>query len=96
MGVEYLGINGLFTNIMTMFGMVELGLGSAIVYHLYKPIAIDDVTKIQQLLNFYRVAYHIVAGVVVGLGLLLMPFLHLIVGKVHIHDRYCGVVPAYL
>ena len=37
LGTEYLGINGLFTNILSMLGIVELGLGSAIIYHLYQP-----------------------------------------------------------
>ncbi|MBL8030757.1 MAG: polysaccharide transporter [Candidatus Doudnabacteria bacterium] len=85
-GTEYLGINGLFTNIMTMFGMVELGLGNAIVYHLYKPLAHNDSEKVRSLLGFYRVAYRAIAGIVITLGLLLTPLLHLIVGKVHIHE----------
>ena len=42
LGTEYLGINGLFTNIISMLGIVELGIGSAIVYNLYKPIANRD------------------------------------------------------
>ena len=46
LGTEYLGINGLFTNILSMLGIVELGLGSAIIYHLYQPIAEQDKEKI--------------------------------------------------
>ena len=42
LGTEYLGINGLFTNILSMLGIVELGLGSAIIVHLYKPISKGD------------------------------------------------------
>ena len=42
LGAEYLGINGLFTNIVSMLGIVELGIGSAIIYNLYEPIAKDD------------------------------------------------------
>ena len=47
LGTEYLGINGLFTNILSMLGIVELGLGSAIIYHLYQPIAEQDKEKIK-------------------------------------------------
>ena len=46
LGAEYLGINGLFTNIVSMLGIVELGIGSAIIYNLYEPIAKDDKEKI--------------------------------------------------
>ena len=45
LGSEYLGINGLFSNIISMLGIVELGVGSAIIYHLYKPIAEEDIKK---------------------------------------------------
>ena len=49
LGTEYLGINGLFTNIISMLGIVELGIGSAIVYNLYKPIANRDKETIKSL-----------------------------------------------
>ena len=39
LGSEYLGLNGLFSNVITMLGIVELGVGNAIIYNLYKPIA---------------------------------------------------------
>ena len=47
---EYLGINGLFTNILTMISLAELGVGSAMVYSLYKPIAEENTEKIKSLL----------------------------------------------
>ena len=54
LGTEYLGINGLFTNIISMLGIVELGIGSAIVYHLYKPISEKDYETIKSLMLFYK------------------------------------------
>lgn len=48
---EYLGINGLFTNILTMLSLVELGVGSAMTYSLYKPIAEHDIEKIKSLMS---------------------------------------------
>ena len=56
LGVEYIGVNGLFSNILSMFSIFELGIGSAIVYYLYKPIGENDEKKIKELLNFYNKA----------------------------------------
>ena len=50
LGTEYLGINGLFTNILSMLAIAELGIGSAIIYILYKPIAQNDKEKIKSLI----------------------------------------------
>ena len=52
LGTEYLGVNGLFTNIISMLGIVELGIGSAIIYHLYEPVAKNDKEKIKSLMRF--------------------------------------------
>lgn len=75
LGTEYLGINGLFNNIVSILGIAELGIGSAIIYHLYKPIAKDDKETIKSLMQFYRKAYHLIALVIFALGLILIPFL---------------------
>ena len=75
MGIEYLGLNGLFTNIISMLGIVELGIGSAIIYNLYKPIAINDVETIKSLMNFYKKSYNIIGIVVLTIGLIIIPFL---------------------
>lgn len=76
---DYLGINGLFTNILTMLSLAELGIGSAIVYALYKPLAEDDQDKIASLVDFYGKAYKTI-GIVVGIiGLALLPFLNTII-----------------
>ena len=84
LGVEYLGLNGLFTNILTMFSIFELGIGNAIVYNLYKPIANKDHKKISALLNFYKKAYTIIACTVGIIGIILIPFVPTIVGKINI------------
>lgn len=82
LGAEYLGLNGLFTNILTMLSFFELGIGNAIVYHLYKPIANNDKEKIKTLMKFYKNAYNIISILVFCGGLILIPILNLIVGKV--------------
>lgn len=81
LGTEYLGINGLFTNIISMLGIVELGIGSAIVYNLYKPIANKDYETIKSLMNFYKKAYHIIALVVFIIGISIIPFLSYFIGE---------------
>ena len=74
-GVEYFGINGLFSNILTLLAMADLGLGTAMNVSLYKPIAEQDTRKISALLNYFRKIYYGIAGAVTLIGLSLIPFL---------------------
>lgn len=74
-GVTYLGANSLFTNILSMLSLTELGLGSAIAFSLYAPLARNDIDTIKSLMAFYKRAYRIIAFVILSLGLLLIPFL---------------------
>lgn len=76
---EYLGINGLFTNILSMLSLAELGIGSAITFALYTPIANKDNQKIASLMKFYGTAYKIIAGVVAIVGAAMLPFLDFII-----------------
>ncbi|WNQ12691.1 hypothetical protein MJA45_06575 [Paenibacillus aurantius] len=88
LGVEYLGVNGLFTNILAMLSLAEAGIGSSIIYSLYKPVAENDRTRIQSLMNLYRKAYLVIASVVFLLGVSVMPFLSFFVKDAqvdHIH-----------
>lgn len=78
-GVEYLGINGLFSNILTLLSMADLGLGTAMNVSLYKPIAENDFRKLSALLNYFRKLYIIIAAGVMVIGFALMPFLKYIV-----------------
>ena len=75
LGQDYLGLNGLFTSIVSMLGIVELGLGTALIYHLYKPVAENDIEKVKALMHFYRTSYRIIAGIIIIAGMILMPFL---------------------
>jgi hypothetical protein len=54
MGVQYLGLNSLFTSILQVLNLAELGVGSAMVYSMYKPIAEDDEITICALLKMYK------------------------------------------
>ncbi len=72
---EYLGISGLFVNILNVLNIAELGFGSAIGYALYKPLANHDIEQIRSLMALYKKAYHIIGVCVLAIGLSLMPFL---------------------
>lgn len=87
LGAEYNGIKSLFSNIFSMLAIAELGFGSAIVYHLYKPISEKNISKIKSLVNFYKNVYRIVAGIVFLLGIIILPFINMIVGETTITDN---------
>ena len=73
-GMDYAGLNGLFSSVLMMLSISELGFGSALVYSMYKPIAEADDKKVCALLNFYKKVYRIVGCVILGLGLVILPF----------------------
>lgn len=79
LSADYLGVNGLFTNILTMLSLAELGVGSAIVYALYKPLAENDEEKIASLMRLYSKAYRVIGTLIAVVGLALMPFIKLII-----------------
>ena len=75
LGSSYLGVNGLLTNVLSMLSLEELGVGTAINFSLYKPLAEKDDEKIVTLMAFYKKAYQIIGIIVFILGLVLMMFL---------------------
>lgn len=75
LGEEYLGINGLFSDILTMLSMADLGFGTAMSYSFYKPVAEHDEEKIAALIHYYKKIYHIIAAMTALIGILLIPFL---------------------
>lgn len=75
LGVEYVGLDGLFSSVLSMLNMAELGFGSAIVYKLYKPIAEKDTPQVCALLNYYRTIYRTIGLAVFVVGILLIPYL---------------------
>ena len=79
LGENYLGLDGLFSSILTIFSLAELGIGNALIFSLYKPIAEDDENKATQLLTLYNKAYRVIIIVILCAGSLLIPFLPKIV-----------------
>lgn len=83
MGTEYLGLSSLFSSILQVLNMADLGFSSAVAYCMYVPVAEDDSDTICALLNLFRKVYKIVGIVILVIGLMLMPFLkYLISGDV--------------
>lgn len=96
LAAEYLGIGGLFTNILSMLSLAELGIGSAIVYALYKPLAVGDKDKVASLVKFYGQCYRVI-GVVVGVvGIALMPFLPALIEEPNIKESIYLIYSLYL
>lgn len=79
---DYLGLSGLFSNILTMLCLVELGIGPAMTYSLYKPLAEDDQSKIKGLMGLYKKVYNIVGIVVIILGFMILPFYRFLIKDV--------------
>jgi len=75
LSVTYLGINGVFSNVLTLLSLTELGFGTAIGFKLYKPLAENDVPRTRLLMKFYKQAYIIVGVVIFIIGLLMIPTL---------------------
>lgn len=76
-GTELVGMNGVISNVIAMLSVTELGISTAIVYHLYSAIVHQDDKEIAALMNLYRKAYYLFAFVLGGIGLLITPFVHL-------------------
>lgn len=79
LSTEYLGINGLFSNILTVLSFAELGFGTAIIYNMYKPVAEDDKEKIKSLMQLYKKVYNTIGFIVIICGLCIIPFLKYII-----------------
>lgn len=76
LGAEYLGLNGLFSNVLSILALSELGIAGAIAFYLYKPLVDKDIERIKVLMRFYRICYNVVGVVILVLGCAIIPFLH--------------------
>lgn len=72
---EYLGLNSLFSNVLSLLSLAELGFGTAIVFAMYKPMAEGDEEKVRQLMQFYKKSYFTIGCVILGIGLCVLPFM---------------------
>lgn len=80
----YLGLNGTFTNILSMLSLAELGVGTAITYSMYKPLADGDEKQLLGLMDLYRRFYWVIGIVIAVLGACLTPFLPKLIHDVNV------------
>lgn len=79
LGSEYLGISGLFSNILTLLSLTDMGIGTVLVYSMYEPLANKNENKLKELMNEYKKIYNVIAGIVLLLGICITPFLHVFI-----------------
>ena len=79
MGLEYAGLNNLFTSIFQVLNLAELGVGAALTFSMYEPIAKDDSVRICALLKVYRFCFRIIGVLILMMGLICMPFLKFLI-----------------
>ena len=82
LGKTYLGFSGLFSDILTLLSLAELGMGTAIIYSMYKPAADMDYPKLTGLLNLYKKVYTTLGVALSLVGLVLIPFLKYIISDI--------------
>ena len=80
LGEKYLGLSSLFTSILQVLNLAELGFSSAIIFNMYKPIADGDDETVCNLLNYYKKIYKVIGILILAVGLLLIPFLTIFIG----------------
>lgn len=93
MGIEYQGINGLFSNILSVLGIAELGIGTAIIFHLYGPLAQKDLPLICSIMNFYKKCYRYIAAAISIIGCLFALNINFFIGE---HSISINLTVVYL
>lgn len=81
LGANYLGLNSLFTSILQVLNLAELGVGSAMIFSMYKPIAEDDGDTICALMKLYKIYYRVIGLVILVAGLIITPFIPILIKK---------------
>lgn len=76
---EYLGINGLFSNILALLSLADLGIETVLIYSMYEPLANKNETKLKKLMNQYKKTYNFIALTILVLGMCIVPFLHILI-----------------
>ncbi|MDM5222796.1 hypothetical protein QUF86_19000 [Peribacillus sp. NJ11] len=93
LGAEYLGINGLLTNVLSMLALVESGIGASIIYSLYKPLANNDKSKVIALIQLFKKAYAIIAVGILILSIIIYP---LVIRVMDVNDTIPSIEIVYL
>ena len=90
--VEYLGLNGLFSNVLGWFSLAELGIASVISYNLYKELGNNNIEEINVLMSIYKVIYAVIGCAVAVLGTVLLFFLPLLIKDSEVSLGYARII----
>ena len=96
LGAEYLGIGGLFSNILTILSFAELGIGSTLVYRLYKPFENEEYNKINCYLQLFKKIYRFIMLFILVAGICVIPFLKYLVDAPNIKESITTLYLLYL
>ncbi|MDD3333911.1 MAG: lipopolysaccharide biosynthesis protein [Eubacteriales bacterium] len=88
LGVTILGVNSVFTELIALLSLAELGVGRAITFHLYQPLAQNDIPRLKQLMKLFKTAYRMIALAIMAIGLITMPFIQLTVTDTGMDESY--------
>lgn len=86
LGAEYLGLNSLFSSILQVLNLTELGFSNAVVYSMYKPVAENNYSLIGFLLNYYKKIYRLLGMIMFGMGLCILPLLKCLISGSYPND----------
>lgn len=89
-GTELSGVESLFKSVISMLALAELGIGTGLVYLLYKPIAQKDNEAIHRILNFYKRAYEVIAAIILAIGAGMCFFIHYFAKDTTCSPTYLG------
>ena len=79
LSMEYMGLENLFSNVLTILSLADLGVGSAVVFSLYEPLAKNDTEKVKSLMRFFKRAYITIGIVIAAIGFGLAPFIDVLI-----------------
>lgn len=96
LGVEVLGIDSVFMNIISLLSLAELGVGNAITYSLYKPLVENNKEKIKTLMKYYKKAYNSIGVLIILIGLSILPFLNKIISQNILSNKIYLIFLLYL
>ena len=91
-GIEAVSLNGLFTQVISTISLAEMGVGTAITYNLYKPLAEGDHEKVSELMNFFRIAYWIIGAATMLIGLVLTPWIQFFIKDISYDISYIRII----
>ncbi|MBQ7506028.1 MAG: hypothetical protein IJT05_01745 [Lachnospiraceae bacterium] len=87
-GEALIGLNGTITNVLGILSVTELGFSTAVIYHLYRGMAEKNEKEVAELINLYRRAYFVIAGIILVIGLCLLPLLPAVMKDNPFSDGY--------